>query len=117
PQKIAAFREVDSGKIASRVASEAPIPSDIYANLVPLQKNSVPPAILLVDGLNTDLKYQAQVHVQMLRMLRQLPADVPVAVFLLGRRLEMLQDFTTNPAQLQAALARAVSATGRPCNR
>src|SRR6185312_6096382 len=112
PQKIAAFREVDSGKIASHAASPAPIPSGIYANLIPLQKNSVPPAILLVDGLNTDLKYQAQVHVQMLRMLRQLPTDVPVAVFLLGRRLEMLQDFTTNPAQLQAALARAVSATG-----
>jgi VWFA-related protein len=111
-QKIAAFREVRIAELASRARNGERIPPGVYANTFPLQKDPVPLTILLVDGLNTDLKYQAQVHVQMLRMLRSLPANVPVAVFLFGRRLQMLQNFTTDPRLLQAALDKAISAAG-----
>ncbi len=77
-----------------------------------VQSDPVPPTILLVDGLNTDVQYQAQVHVQMIRMLRQLPSNLPVAVCLLGDRLTMLQSFTTDPRLLQAALRKATSTAG-----
>jgi len=111
-QKIAAFQEVRVAELASQTSSETQVPEGVHTNLVTLQKNPVPPTILLVDGLNTDLKYQAQVHVQMVRMLRSLPRDVPVAVYLFGHHLRMLQDFTTDPSLLQAALEKASTAAG-----
>ena len=111
-QKIAAFREVRVAELARHAVSEAQVPAGVYTNVVTLQKDPVPPTILLVDGLNTELKHQAQLHVQMLRMLRSLPSDVPVAVFLFGYRLRMIQDFTTDPSLLQAALQKAVSTAG-----
>ena len=46
-------------------------------------------------------------------MLQQLPTDVPVAVFLLGGKLVMLQDFTSDPKLLQAALSKAITADGK----
>jgi VWFA-related protein len=52
---------------------------------------------------------QVQVHRQMVKMLSALPSDVPVAVFLLGYQLRMLQNFTTDPALLKAALQKAAS--------
>jgi VWFA-related protein len=111
-QKIAAFREVRVAELATEAASQTQVPAGVYSNAVVSPNNPVPPTILMVDGLNTELKYQAQVHVQMMRMLKSLPSDVPVAVFLFGHRLRMLQDFTTDSSLLQRALASAVSTAG-----
>ncbi|MGE5326691.1 MAG: VWA domain-containing protein [Deltaproteobacteria bacterium] len=108
-QKIAAFHEVHVADLSGNPAAQTRLPDGSYTNLVAMQKDPVPPTILLVDGLNTELKYQAQVHVQMIKMLRSLPSNVPTAVFLFGHRLQMLQDFTTDPRLLQDALTRAVS--------
>jgi VWFA-related protein len=110
-QKIAFFREVDKKLLAERDTSSLQIPAGIFTNLVTLQKNPVPPTILLVDGLNTEMTAQMQVHVQMVKMLHSLPSDVPVAVFLLGRGLKILQGFTTDPALLRTALAKAAMPT------
>jgi VWFA-related protein len=113
-QKIAQFREVQVNHLGRSAASmttrTAP---DIYTNAMAIEKNPVPATILLVDGLNTTIQDQAQVHTQMLKMLRQLPGDVPVAVFLLGDRLTMLQGFTTDPQLLQRALGAANSNAGK----
>ncbi len=111
-QRIAAFREVNIAELASQTRSEMQVPPDVYTNLVSLQKNPVPPTILLVDGLNTEVQFQAQIHVQMLRILKSLPRNVPVAVFLFGHRLRMLQDFTSDPSLLQSALDKAISVAG-----
>ena len=112
-QKIAWIREVHTA--AMKPPAEAPVMSEpgVYTNAVAVQKDPVPPTVLLVDGINTEIQYQAQVHQQMLRMLRQLPPNVPVAIFLMGKRLELLQGFTTSPELLQTALAKAESATGQ----
>lgn len=104
-QRIATFREYSMSDLAAHDSGFAgQIPAGVYTNAVSSLKDPVPPTIILVDGLNTDPKYQGQVHAQMLKMLRQLPPDIPVAVFLLGARLRMVQDFTTDPKLLQAAL-------------
>ena len=63
-QKIAAFREVRMADLAGREKISVPAPEGTYTNLVTLQKEPVPPTILLVDGLNTPLEHQAQVHVR-----------------------------------------------------
>jgi VWFA-related protein len=108
PQKIAEFREVHVADLAPPAAASRNAPG-VYSNAIAVQKDAVPLTILLVDGLNTPVEHQAQVHVQMLKMLRQLPPNVPVAVFLLGDRLEMLQSFTMDPKLLQVALSKAIS--------
>jgi len=112
-QRIADLQEIHTA--ALRPPAEAPtnLAPGVYTNAVRVQKDPVPPTVLLVDGINTQLRYQAQVHVQMLKMLRQLPANVPIAVLLMGDRLRMLQSFTTNHELVEKALAKAESATGQ----
>jgi VWFA-related protein len=111
-QKIASLREVHMANLASQAVPEVPTHPGVYTNGVKRSKDPVPPTILLVDGLNTAPEHQAQVHLQMLKMLRQLPPNVPVAVFLLGGRLTMLQSFTNDPRLLQIALRKAHSIAG-----
>ena len=111
-QKISEFREVHMATMTAPVPMQSELPKGVYTNAVTLQKDPVPATIVLVDGLNTDVQYQAQVHVQMLKMLRQLPTNVPIAVFLLGNRLEMLQSFTTDPKLLQTALSKLTTPAG-----
>ncbi|MCU1271998.1 MAG: hypothetical protein JWN74_3292 [Acidobacteriaceae bacterium] len=106
-QKIAAFRALGITDLGSRDSNSLQVPAGVYTNLVTVQKDPVPPTMILVDGLNTDITSQMQVHQQMLHMLGSLPEDVPVAVFLLGRRLRMLQSFTTDPKLLKSALEKA----------
>jgi VWFA-related protein len=108
-QKIAEFREVHMAGMAAPASIQTQMAPGVYTNELTAQKDPAPATILLLDGLNTEVQYQAQVHVQMLRMLRQLPSNVPVAVFLLGDRLKMLQSFTTDPKLLQAALSKGTS--------
>jgi len=112
-QKIASLREVHMADLVSEAPPEVQAHPGIYTNGVKRPKEPVPPTILLVDGLNTAAEHQAQVHVQMLKMLRQLPPNVPVAVFLLGGRLTMLQSFTSDPRLLQIALGKAISTAGK----
>ena len=112
-QKIATFREVSMADLEVHDAGlTAQIPAGISTNVVESLKEPIPPTIILVDGLNTDPQYQAQVHIRMLKMLQQIPTDVPVAVFLLGSRLEMVQDFTTDPKLLQASLRNLTTPAG-----
>jgi VWFA-related protein len=106
-QKIAAFRALGIMDFTPKNGDNLHVPAGVYTNLVTMQKNPVPPTMILVDGLNTDVMAQMQVHQQMVRMLNSLPDDVPVAIFLLGRRLRMLQSFTTDPKLLKAALQKA----------
>ena len=105
-QKIVAFHEVKVSDLVDQAKSEMQPTSDVYTNQVTLQTNPVPPTIVLVDGLNTAPENQAQVHVQMIKMLRALPKDVPVAVFLLGHNLRLIQGLTTDPNVLQATLEK-----------
>jgi VWFA-related protein len=112
-QKIATFREVSMADVSVHDAGlAAQIPTGVYTNVVSSLKDPIPPTIILVDGLNTDPQYQSQVHVRMLKMLQQIPPDIPVAVFLLGSRLKMVQDFTTDPRLLQAALKNLTTPAG-----
>ncbi|MGB6826685.1 MAG: VWA domain-containing protein [Terracidiphilus sp.] len=111
-QKIAEFREVHMAGLAAPVEMQPEMPPGTYTNALKVQQDPVPPTVILVDGLNTDPSVQAQVHVQMLKMLRQLPPNVPVAVFILGDRLTLLQSFTTDPKLLQAALNKVMSTAG-----
>jgi VWFA-related protein len=106
-QKIAVFKPMGPSELPSENAPNIQASAGVYTNLITAQTTQAPPTILLVDGLNTEVRLQMQVHAQMVRMLRSLPSDVPVAIFLLGNRLRMLQSFTTDPALLKSAPQKA----------
>jgi VWFA-related protein len=113
-QQIASFRLLDrSLKNASEPETAGlQLPAGVYTNLVSTKNLSSPPTILLVDGLNTDATTQLQVRQQMIRLLASAPSEVPMAVFLLGRELRLLQSFTTDTKLLHAAAQRALSLEG-----
>ena len=110
-QQIASFRLFDRTLSANRDPDRATlkIPPGIFTNLVTTKKLSAPPTILLVDGLNTDAASQLQARQKMVQLLSSTPVDIPVAVFLMGRRLHLLQSFTTDPKLLKEAAQRAMS--------
>jgi len=106
-QKISVFREIHMAALKPPAALPANTEPGVYTNAVATQQDPVPPTVLVVDGVNTAIQIQAQVHEQMLKILRQLPPNVPVAVILMGDKLTLLQGFTTDPKLLQQALAKA----------
>ena len=110
-QQIASFRLMDRSNVNAPEAQKAAlqIPAGVFTNLVTTQKLSAPPTILLVDGLNTDAATQLQSRRKMVQLLGSAPSDVPVAVFLMGRRLYLLQNFTTDAHLLREAAQRAMS--------
>jgi VWFA-related protein len=57
--------------------------------------------VILMDALNTSRLNQASMRQAMIKFLDTLPANEPIAVYLLGDKLRLLQDFTTDPAVLK----------------
>lgn len=109
PQQIALFQPVIVAAIAAADKGTVQMPAGVFSNLVSLQRVPTPPTVLLIDGINTPLSAQMQVHRQMVKVLGTIPADVPVAVFLLDRQLHLVQGFTTDPKLLIAATRNALS--------
>lgn len=109
-QKISAFEFIDTAANASvpRVRPELPAGSNFYSNAVALEGLQIPPTVLLMDSLNSTLQNQQSARTHMLELLKTLPRDTPVAVFLLGSSPKLLQGFTSNPALLRAAVEKAM---------
>lgn len=61
--------------------------------------------VVLLDALNTTATNQAYARDQMIRFLEKLPTGQPVAVYALGSKLRLLQDFTSDPAVLKKVMA------------
>jgi len=110
-EQIASFRLLDRAlaKAPDSERAALQLPAGVYSNFVTSKSLSAPPTILLLDGLNTDATAQVQVRQRMVRLLASAPSDVPMAVFLLGRELRMLQNFTGDAKLLRAAAERALT--------
>jgi VWFA-related protein len=109
-QKIAGFLQVNRAAIlaSSKQNAQQKMPAGVYSNLV-TTRLTVPPTILLLDGLNTEADSGTQARQQMVKMLASIPADTPVAVFILGHDLVLLQSFTRDPALLRDAARRVLN--------
>jgi len=83
------------------------MPPDTYTNLLAAH-GGVPPSttIILLDGLNTALSDQSYARAQVLKFLSQIQPQDHVALYALGIKLTILQDFTTDASNLIAALSR-----------
>jgi VWFA-related protein len=113
-QKISQFQFIDeSGRPAPAyppglTAAPAGAPF-MFTNLLP-DRMRVPPTVMLMDALNTELQNQSEVHRHMVALLKTLPPATPIAIFVLGHQLHVLQSFTTDPALLRAALDHTLRA-------
>jgi VWFA-related protein len=108
PQSVVVFQAENWADLQAATKTPSPLPPDVYSNLVNRQKTPVPPTVLLFDGINTDVESQMQVHHQMVKILGSIPPEVPVAVFLMGNKLRLLQTFTTDPKLLREAAAKTM---------
>jgi VWFA-related protein len=79
------------------------LPENVYSNVARYNSGSAL-NVLLLDALNTNLPNQAYVRDQMIRYLEKMPEGQPVAVYILGNKLTLLQDFTNDPAVLKAVV-------------
>jgi len=102
PQQVRVFNFQQPHPAAAAVVATAQprLPENVYTN-VPKYNVDSSLNVLLMDGLNTTLPHQAYVRDQMIKYLEKMPEGRPVAVYMLGSRLALLQDFTSNPQILK----------------
>jgi len=93
------------------------LPPHVATNRPEYRHTAGPPIILLLDGINTPVENQIVVRQQMLKFLADhFDPRMRIAVFLLGNELTVLQDFTSDPTLLTAAMQKyrsQSSAAGR----
>jgi len=117
PQKISffSFQQFEDQEKQKHLPPQ--LPPHVTTNRPEYRRAAGPPIILLMDGVNTPVENQIVVRQQMLKFLADhFDPGMRIAVFLLGNELTMLQDFTSNPALLTAAMQKyrsQASAAGR----
>lgn len=108
-QKIARFEFVDRSALRAASKPQA-LPPGVFSNRS-VSSSQFAPTVMLLDALNTGTLHQMQVRRDMLLFLQKLRPDTPVAVFLLGHSVQVVQNFSTDPAILRAAIKRIGSPT------
>jgi len=106
PQKISFFSYESVTEKDKRSDSTLPkLRPGVFTNRPEYHSTSGPLVIVLMDGLNTPPGQQMYARQQILKYLSDLKLDGPgTAVLALGNDLTVLQDFTTNPQLLTAAI-------------
>jgi len=103
------FEKLKTGDAPGGSLPAARSAPNVISNQLPLDRLKIPPTVLLMDSLNTQTSNQVLGRAHMIQLLRTLPPDTPIAVFLLGSSLRILQGFTSDPALLRAALDQSIS--------
>lgn len=98
------FHQPGTGEALSPVPVK--LPPNVFRNTLRYEPNRALNVILL-DALNTNLLNQAYVRVEMVKFLDKLPQGQPIAIFVMGRKLQMLQDFTTDLTLLKKVIQTA----------
>jgi VWFA-related protein len=89
------------------MAAEA-LPPGMFSNQPALAGNAPSNVTALVlDTINTPPQQSVMARAQMMRYLRALAPQTVIAIFLMGRQLHILQDFTDDAAVLRAKLEKA----------
>jgi VWFA-related protein len=112
--KVFAFQRPAAQSAAAAAAALAAqkLPPNVYTN-IPSYKADSALNVILLDALNTTMPNQAYVRDQMIRYLERMPDDRPLAVYTLGTKLRLLQDFTTDHATLKEVV-RNLRASASP---
>lgn len=103
-QKISLFRMESTRALPKPLPK---LPPNIFSNhFVRQSETPTSVTIILFDGLNTAFEDQAYARKQLIRFLREIEPQDRIAVYLLGRTLTVLHDFTDDPKHLAAVLDR-----------
>jgi VWFA-related protein len=103
-QKIAFFITPEE---AQKQNSPPELGPGIYSNKPEFRSPGGPVTALLIDAVNTPFRDQAYARLQMLKYVRQqMKPGQRIGVFALTNSLRVLQDFTTDPQILIAALEK-----------
>lgn len=89
---------------ASPATSSRPKLPEGYFSNTPQYKTNGALNVLLLDSLNSTLLNQASMRDAMIKFLEKLPAGQPIAIYLLGSKLALIQDFTSDPELLRKAI-------------
>lgn len=85
-----------------------PLPPGTFTNKPAFPRESTLNVVLL-DALNTNVADQTSARKQMLKFVEKMPTDEPIAVYTLGSKLRLIQDFTSDPQVLRRAIAGLTS--------
>jgi len=105
PQKIRVFNFQQGPQGQPAVLAPATLPPNRITNIPRFKTNSAL-NVLLLDGINVTNANQKYAREQMLKFLEKLPAGQPLAVYAMGTRLRLLQDFTVDPALLKEVVKK-----------
>src|SRR5579859_2862281 len=107
------FQLYDNGKpvpidefsaVSLQHAPAEALPPNTFSNRVGAQPIIT---VVLLDGLNTSFQDQSWARTEVVRFLEELRPEDRVGIMLLGEHLFVLQNFTSNPQLLLAALRNA----------
>src|SRR5579884_203683 len=121
-QKVRIFNFQHPELSSARQEQAVPVNPNMVDNLPHFQSGRAL-NVILMDALNTSRTNQAYMREAMIKFLEKLPEDEPIAVYLLGDKLRLMQDFTTDPALLKKVVSSfkgknspylSVSADGTP---
>jgi VWFA-related protein len=104
--RVFAFQHPAEPGTGAPVMVQASLPANRITNMPRFKTNSTL-NVLLLDGINVVSANQKYTREQMLKFLEKLPAGQPLAVYALGGRLRMLQDFTADPTLLREAVKKS----------
>lgn len=109
-QKIAVFNAPQPSAVR---ASANPLPPDAISNRADRTGHAATGAtVLLFDQLNTVLQNQGYARKAILNYLSSAPDGEQIAIYMLGKDLSVLQDFTGDRAVLTASIQRWNPANG-----
>ena len=83
---------------------QAALPANVVSNVAHKFPPNTALNVILLDSLNSNLLNQAYARIEMVKFLEKLPQGQPVAIFTLGRKLHMVQDFTTDLTELKRVI-------------
>ncbi len=103
PRPVSVF-SMDSNAVLPQAPKLAP---NVFTNRLQ-QKSEVPAGVtvILIDELNTKYQDQAWAKQQVVKYLKTIHAEDRVAIYVLGRGLRVLHDFTTDSSDLLRKLAK-----------
>jgi VWFA-related protein len=84
-------------------ASPGKLAPGVYTN-VPQYRTGGALNVVLLDSLNSNLINQAEMRDAMINFLEKIPSGEPIAIYLLGEKLTLVQDFTSDPELLRKAV-------------
>ena len=91
-------------QVSDPFAAPGKLPPGYYTN-VPQYKTGGALNVVLLDALNSNMIDQASMRDAMINFLEKIPAGEPIAIYLLGNKLTLIQDFTSDPELLRKAVA------------